>query len=162
MSPPTPQASFFCATFCNNSTSSPPDLPRLRFRSGTTGLFRASKISKQTAGFLGADKSDNDSRPFLGCRKYRNRQQSFFVRTFAHFAKSGSRHRHPRRGYLLGGQICQNAGSRPAFLVRIFSNYPKSARSLFLFCFSLHPAAVFFCSEILGVYRSRLFLCTVL
>lgn len=52
-----------------------------------------------------------------------------------------------RRGYLLGCQICQNAGRQKLFLVRIFSNYPKSGRGPFfvlLFSAFPHPGSVLF------------------
>ena len=97
---PTPQASsFFSATFCNNSTSGTPDLP----------------------GCL----PDLGAHLLLGPLKSLNRQQAlFFVRTFAHFAQSGS--------------------GRTLFLVRIFSNYPQSEKSVFfvlLFSAFLHPGS---------------------
>lgn len=97
--PPVRGYPLFCATFCNNSTSGTPDLP----------------------GCL----PDLGAHLLLGPLKSLNRQQAlFFVRTFAHFAQSGS--------------------GRTLFLVRIFSNYPQSGKSVFfvlLFSAFLHPGS---------------------
>lgn len=84
---PAPQASFFCATFCNISTFQHSARPICPDASLIWGIipFRVSKISKQAAGF--------------------------FVRTFAHFAQSGSR--------------------RTLFLVRLFSAFLHPGSVLF-------------------------------
>ena len=72
----------------------------------------------------------------LGPLKSLNRQQDFFVRTFAHFVQSGSR--------------------QALFLVRIFSDYPQSGKSVFLFGFSLRfciRAAVLFLCDFLRLFQ---------
>ena len=134
-----PDALFQGVTFVTISADLPAYASDLEHRS----LFRASENEGQVAGFLGTDKSDNDSKSF-----FRAHFRAFLSKT----------------GGILGGDTFQGAryartrAAGQLFLVRIFSNYPKSGRSLFcsaFLCirqkpffarkFSEYTAAVFFC-----------------
>ena len=92
--PPLRRHPFFCATFCNNSTSSPPDLSRCLPDLGTPS--------------------------FLGPLKSLNLQQSFFCAHFREFLRNpAAGPASPalpgtlrQRETLLGCQICQIPGSR--------------------------------------------------
>ena len=82
------------------------------------------------------------------------------MRIFASFCEIRQQDR-PLRHSLAAGDSFRvsdmpECGQQAGFLVRIFSNYPKSGRSLFLFCFSLCScirAVFFFCATFRNFLR---------
>ena len=79
--PPLRRHPFFCATFCNNSTSSPPNLPGSGSDLEHRSLFRVSKISKPAAG-PALPSTLRQRETLLGCQICQipgSRQKPFFV-----------------------------------------------------------------------------------